>query len=101
MELTILAIPDCPNATLLRERLAEALGGRPARAVDCVTVVDGEQAEALGPHGSPTLLIDGTDPFAEPGQPAALSCRLYRDTHGALCDAPTVDQLRQALRAAR
>ena len=33
-------------------------------------------------YGSPTLLIDGVDPFAEPGQPPSMSCRLYRDDDG-------------------
>ncbi|MFJ8476897.1 hypothetical protein [Kitasatospora sp. NPDC094011] len=102
VELTILAVPDCPNAPLLRERLVEALAGpgHPVEGIHQVLVTDGERAEELGMHGSPTLLIDGVDPFAGPGQPAGLSCRLYRDGSGALCGAPTVDQLRRALRAA-
>ncbi|MFD5461850.1 hypothetical protein ACFWIQ_03350 [Kitasatospora sp. NPDC127059] len=100
MEPTILAVPDYPNAPLLRKRLDEALGDRPSGEAGWVTVVGGEQAEELGMHGSPTLLIDGVGPFAEPGQPAGLSCRLFRDAHGALCGAPTVEQLRQALRSA-
>ncbi|MFJ4188439.1 alkylmercury lyase [Kitasatospora sp. NPDC089509] len=106
MELTILAVPDCPNAPLLRGRLDEALAGlgRPVEGIREVLVTDGERAEELGMCGSPTLLIDGVDPFADPfagpGRPAGLSCRLFRDASGALCGAPTVDQLRGALRAA-
>jgi Alkylmercury lyase len=57
---------------------------------------DGEAAR-LGLHGSPTLLIDGVDPFAEPGQPPTLSCRLYRDERGELSGAPSVGQLREAI----
>ena len=30
--------------------------------------------------GSPTLLVDGADPFARPGQPPSISCRLYLTT---------------------
>jgi hypothetical protein len=52
-------------------------------------------------HGSPTLLIDGRDPFAGPGAPASLSCRLYRDETGRLGPAPSVDEFRHALAAAR
>jgi hypothetical protein len=48
-------------------------------------------------HGSPTLLIGGVDPFAEPGQPPSMSCRLYRDGDGQVTGAPTIGQLRQAL----
>jgi hypothetical protein len=47
-------------------------------------------------HGSPTLLIDGIDRFAEPGQVASLSCRLYRDV-GKAEGAPSDRQLRQAI----
>jgi hypothetical protein len=51
-------------------------------------------------HGSPTLLIDGADPFAEPGQPPSMSCRLYRDENGQLSRAPSLGQLRQAIEQA-
>ena len=51
-------------------------------------------------HGSPTLLIDGTDPFAAPGQPPSLSCRFYRDTTGLTEGAPSVETLRQVLQQA-
>ncbi|WP_324618442.1 organomercurial lyase [Streptomyces sp. XY413] len=43
--------------------------------------------------GSPTLLLDGIDPFAVAGAPASVSCRLYRDADGA----PSIRALRQAL----
>jgi hypothetical protein len=33
-------------------------------------------------HGSPTLLVNGIDPFAPPGSPASVSCRIYRDESG-------------------
>jgi Alkylmercury lyase len=51
-------------------------------------------------HGSPTLLIDGVDPFAEAGQAPSMSCRLYRDENGQLSGAPSIGQLRQAIEAA-
>ena len=51
-------------------------------------------------RGSPTLLIDGTDPFGGPGQPPSLSCRLYGDEAGRPGGAPSVRALRQALAAA-
>jgi hypothetical protein len=58
-----------------------------------------EEGEAArwGKHGSPTLLIDGADPFAEPGQTPTMSCRLYRDENGQLSGAPSLRQLRQAI----
>jgi hypothetical protein len=50
--------------------------------------------------GSPTLLIDGTDPFTTPGQSVpAVACRIYRQ-HDQPSPAPSVAQLRVALTAA-
>ncbi|HWM96318.1 MAG TPA: hypothetical protein VNO54_04605 [Streptosporangiaceae bacterium] len=47
--------------------------------------------------GSPTLLADGADPFAGPGQIPSVSCRLYPGEHGRLVPAPSAAQLRAAL----
>ena len=47
--------------------------------------------------GSPTLLADGADPFARPGQLPSVSCRLYRDEHGRRVPAPSAAQLRAVL----
>jgi hypothetical protein len=55
------------------------------------------QAEEYGMRGSPTVLIDGRDPFAGPGDGASLSCRLYRDEQGRVQGAPSTGQLRAAL----
>jgi hypothetical protein len=63
-------------------------------------VADEREAAEAGMHGSPTLLIDGVDPFAQPGQVPSLSCRLYPDAAGHLAAAPPVEALRQALAAA-
>ena len=41
-----------------------------------------EEAERVGFLGSPTILIDGTDPFDAPGATPGLSCRLYRTDTG-------------------
>ncbi|MEY9936759.1 organomercurial lyase [Streptacidiphilus sp. MAP5-3] len=49
-------------------------------------------------HGSPTLLVDGRDPFAAPGTAATVSCRLYRSADGRVDGAPSVEALRQILR---
>jgi hypothetical protein len=97
MELVLLTVPDCPNAAAFEERLAAALAGHPVAVVRRVVGDEREAAEA-GMHGSPTLLVDGTDPFAAPGQPPSLSCRLYRDASGR---AEPVPELRRVLTAAR
>src|SRR5689334_14910434 len=100
MELTLLTVPACPNAAAFEERLAAALAGRSGIVVHRRVVSDERAAAQAGMHGSPTLLINGTDPFALPGQPTSLSCRLYRDAAGRPAPAPSAEALRQALAAA-
>jgi len=63
-------------------------------------VADEREAAEAGMHGSPTLLIDGVDPFAQPGQAASVSCRFYPDATGHLAGAPPLEALRQALAVA-
>ncbi len=101
MEQTLLTVPACPNAAAFEERLAAALAGHPGTVIRRREITDEQQAATAGMHGSPTLLIDGTDPFAGPDQPPSLSCRLYRDEAGRPRRAPSVAALRQVLEAAR
>ncbi|WP_274536127.1 organomercurial lyase [Streptomyces sp. CB03234] len=90
MRLTVLMVPECPTAGVLRERLAEALAGRDDVRVEWREVRDEAEAVRLGMHGSPTLLVNGADPFVRDGETASLSCRV-----GA--GAPSVERLRAAL----
>jgi hypothetical protein len=101
MELTVLTVPGCPNAAVFEERLAAALAGYPGVVVRRRQVADEQEAAETGMAGSPTLLINGTDPFAAPGQAPALSCRLYRDAAGQLAGTPSVEDLRRALEQAK
>jgi len=57
-----------------------------------------EEAEAAHFLGSPTILVDGRDPFARQDQPVGLSCRVYVTPQGP-AGSPTIDQLRRALDA--
>ena len=100
MELVLLTVPDCPNAAVFEERLAAALAGRPGTAVRHREVADEREAAEAGMHGSPTLLIDGVDPFAAPGQAPGLACRLYRDATGRPARAPSVEAIRRAVEQA-
>jgi hypothetical protein len=97
MQLTVLAVPDCPNAPVLQHRLAAVLDGRADVTVAHEVISTEDEATRWGMHGSPTLLIDGADPFAEPGQPPSMSCRLYRGDSGQTSGAPTAGQLRQVI----
>ena len=100
MHVTVLAVPGCAHLPVLAERLGEALDGLPAVTVSSQLIATEEEAARSGMHGSPTILIDGLDPFAVPGQPASVSCRLYRDSDGRTGGAPSVSQLRCALATA-
>lgn len=97
MKLEILQVPDCPNAAVLAARLAELAGTRPDLTVTREIVTTDRDARRLGMTGSPTLLADGTDPFARPGQHPSISCRLYHDEQGRTVPAPSLGQLRAAL----
>jgi hypothetical protein len=97
MDLTVLAVPGCPNAPLLERRLADALAGRPGVTVQRRLITGVAEAARWGMHGSPTLLANGHDPFAAPGGTPALACRLYRGEDGRLEGAPTVEALRRVL----
>lgn len=101
MELRVLAVPECPNVDLLLERLRQVLPD-PDSPVPVHVVTDEAEAERLGMHGSPTLLVDGVDLFSAPGAAATVSCRIYRGTDGRAGGAPGIEQLRDALiRASR
>lgn len=96
MRITVLGVPGCPNVPLLRGRLADVLGDSPAE-VETVEVTTLAEARRLGMTGSPTLLVDGRDPFAAPGAEPSVSCRLYRDAAGTVAGAPSPAELAAVL----
>ena len=85
MKILLLHVADCPHVGELTSRIDIALDGRRADLV-LRQVDDVQEAIRLGMRGSPTLLIDGLDPFVTDAEPT-LSCRL---------SIPEVDQLRAA-----
>lgn len=54
-------------------------------------------AERCRFRGSPSILVDGVDPFAIADHPFGFSCRVYTTPHGP-AGSPTIDQLREVLR---
>jgi len=100
LELTVLSVPDCPNEPVLRDRLAQALPGYPGAVVTGRVIETQTDAARYQMHGSPTLLINGSDPFASPGMAASVSCRVYRDETGRADGAPPVTALADALHLA-
>ncbi len=97
MQIHVLHIPDCANLELARARLREAIAGAGLSAdVRDVEVATPAEAKRAGMRGSPTILIDGRDPFAVEAAEASLSCRLYQTADG-VDGAPSVAQLLEAL----
>lgn len=90
MEIALLYVDDCPNWRLVDERLREALhlAGREEVRVERRLVATHEAAEAIQFHGSPTVHVDGQDPFANPHGSIGLTCRVRL---------PTVAQLVEVL----
>jgi hypothetical protein len=97
VKLQLLYFNGCPNWHVADDRLQEALEELGIRVeVERILVSTPEEAEVWSFHGSPSVLVDGEDPFAEPGDDVGLSCRLYRTPAG-LAGAPTVAQLVEVL----
>ncbi|NUR07386.1 MAG: thioredoxin family protein [Nocardioidaceae bacterium] len=96
MDITLLYFEGCPNWKVADERLATVAAERSDVTVTHRSVETIEEAERLGFHGSPSILVDGEDAFADADAAVGLSCRVYRTPDG-LAGAPTVDQLRAVL----
>ena len=96
MKLEVLHVPDCPNLAVMLDRLGQATD----LPVSTRVIGAGADAARFGMAGSPTLLIDGIDPFASDPTSYTMSCRLYRDGSGQIVPAPSVQQLRAAILAA-
>lgn len=95
MDVTLLYFDGCPNWQLADERL-RSLRDELGFTLTRERVETPGEAETRRFRGSPTVLVDGRDPFAADGDPVGLSCRLYRTPAGP-AGAPTLEQLRAAL----
>ena len=92
----MLYFEGCPNWKVADERLATIAAERSDIRLTYRVVESIEDAERLGFHGSPSILVDGEDPFADSDTAVGLSCRVYRTPDGP-AGAPTVEQLQAVL----
>jgi hypothetical protein len=95
-DVTLLYFDACPSWRLADERLRD-LAAEFDLTITRQKVETPDAAARWGFRGSPTILVDGRDVFATGDEPVGLSCRLYQTPNGP-AGAPTVDQLRAALR---
>jgi hypothetical protein len=100
MKITLRYFDGCPNWRIAEQRLRAALvdAGAADAEVALERVETHQEALDLGFQGSPTVLIDGRDPFADERADIGLACRVYATPEGPQ-GAPTFDQLREALGA--
>lgn len=92
---TLLYFDGCPSWQTADQRLrslADELGFDITRE----KVETPEAAQRWDFRGSPTILVDGEDVFAEGDEPVGLSCRIYQTPDGP-AGSPTEQQLRSAL----
>jgi hypothetical protein len=105
MEIRILYGNGCPNWRSVSRRTRRALSDLGAQRVPVRAELVDVARDVTAWAGSPTLLIDGRDPFAPDegaGQdpvPGPDACRLYLTARG-LRGAPDLEQLREAIRRA-
>jgi len=92
LDIQLVYFEDCPNWEIAETRLGDALTaiGQDPTVVRRVLVRSPEDATSAQLHGSPTILVNGRDPFADAAAPAAFSCRVG--------GSPSVEQLIEVLR---
>lgn len=95
MEITLQYFDDCPNWKIADERLTILAGERPDITVTRQIIYTVEEAERTKFHGSPSILINGVDVFADASAPVGLACRRYLTGDGP-AGSPTLEQLRAA-----
>jgi hypothetical protein len=95
-EVTLLYFEGCPNWQRTDGHLRRLQGERPFE-LRYRRIETPEEAARLGFAGSPTVLLDGIDPFATGHEPTGLACRVYTTPHGPQ-GSPTLEQLRAVLR---
>jgi len=88
----------CPGWQTAADRLREALrsAGMGELEIQLQKVATPEEAERVGFGGSPTILFDSVDLFADTSPSVGYACRLYRTTAGTE-GAPSFSQLTERL----
>lgn len=100
MKLTLLYFDGCPHWTDADRLLSEIAVELGDVVIERRIVDTPERAIEEQFRGSPTILVDGTDPFADPDAPVGLSCRIYQTPHGP-AGVPTKSQLAEAVERGR
>jgi len=100
VDITLLYFDDCPNWEQAAEHLDSLAGEFLDLNVTHRLVGTDAEAQRVGFHGSPSILIDGVDVFAPKVAPVGLACRMYQTPDGP-AGSPTIQQLRDEVMARR
>jgi hypothetical protein len=95
MKVNVLYFEGCPHWRTAADRLG-ALQAEMGFELTHQLVATPEEAELLGFRGSPTIQVDGVDPFDPDGAPIGFACRVY-ETPAGQAGSPTIEQLRRVL----
>jgi hypothetical protein len=101
MRVELLWWEGCPSHPQALADLRDALRdeGVPEEALEVRHIATEAEAEEAGFPGSPTIRVDGED-VAPPGhgEPAGLTCRVYRLRDGRVSPVPDPQDVREKLR---
>jgi hypothetical protein len=78
MQIEVLVIDGCPHVDAVLAALRNIADDRDDISVETSVIASVEEAGERSFLGSPTILIDGRDPFPATGSVAGLACRRYR-----------------------
>jgi hypothetical protein len=93
---TLQYFDDCPNWRITERHLSTLVAEGVDATVAFQLIDSYDNAIKHGFRGSPTVLVDGVDPFAHDEAPLGLSCRIY-DTESGPSGSPSLEQLRAVI----
>lgn len=96
--ITLLYFDGCPHWRLAEQRLGWALAeiGESPDLIARQRITTQREAEEVGFRGSPTIQLNGRDPFEDEAGSIGIACRIYGNAAGRE-GAPTVSDLVHAL----
>lgn len=94
--ITLQYFDGCPNWETTDQVLSELAAEGWDITLEQELIDSYETATERGFSGSPTVLVNGVDPFADDAAPPGLSCRIYQTETGP-AGSPSIHQLRRVL----
>lgn len=93
--ITLQYFDGCPNWEITSRIVSSLVANRSDMTVDYELIDSHQKAQERGFSGSPTVLVNGVDPFADNTAPA-LACRIYQTETGP-AGSPSIHQLRRVI----